>query len=272
MTRRQVADFLRDAGVPSPAHEAELLLCEFFSLSPAALLADPARDFSSPALEDALGRRRRREPLQYILGKAYFCGETYYLNDACLIPRPDTELLVETAARLLPENGRFADLFCGSGCVGISLCAARRDARGVGTDLSEKALSAARKNAAENGAADRLSFFAADIRSGPLGEERFDLILANPPYLTSDEMRGLQPEVAYEPPAALDGGEDGLLFYRVTLDTCEKNLRPGGSFLFEIGYRQGDAVSDLARERGYRAELLRDLGGNDRLLILQKDG
>ncbi len=270
MTRRQLAAALREAGVPSPEHEAEMLLCELFSLTPAALPADPARDFSSPRLDDALARRKRREPLQYILGKAYFCGEVYLLNDACLIPRPDTELLVETAVKLLPENGRFADLFCGSGCVGISLAAARRDARGVGTDLSEKALEAARKNAAENGTADRISFFAADIRNAPLGEERYDLITANPPYLTESEMRALQPEVAFEPRAALDGGPDGLLFYRITLDLCSENLRPDGAFLFEIGYRQGAAVTALAESRGYRATPLRDLGGNDRVLLLKK--
>ena len=135
MTRSELIAALEAAGADNAAAEASILLDGFFGVSASAAMLDRSREYDDAPLLDAIERRKHNEPVQYIVGKAYFCNEVYYLNDSCLIPRADTELLVSEGARLLPKNGRFADLFCGSGCVGISLAAARRDCTGVAMEL-----------------------------------------------------------------------------------------------------------------------------------------
>jgi len=246
-----------------------MLIEGLFGVSSAHALADPLRDYPEKELVAALERRALHEPLQYISGKAYFCNETYIVNKNCLIPRADTELLVTEGARLLPEGGRFADLFCGSGCVGISLAAMRGDATGVSVDISPAALELTKKNAELNCVMPRLTFICGDVTRAPLGEEIFDLITANPPYITGEEMRELQPEVCFEPELALYGGEDGLDLYRGMLSACKNNLSPDGYLLCEIGWKQGDAALCAAKAAGFDGEILRDLAGRDRAAKLR---
>lgn len=270
MTRTEIAEACRAAGSEEPEIEADYLLSELFGVSRAAILLDRDRDYSSGALRAALERRAQHEPLAYILGRAYFCNETYLLNGDCLIPRPDTELLVAEAARRLPPGGRFADLFCGSGCVGISLAAMRKDARGIGIDLAPGAVTMAKKNAVLNGVAARLSFLCADVADAPLGEARFDLITANPPYITDAEMEELSPEVLREPELALRGGRDGLDLFRTLLDRCGANLTKGGAILCEIGWHQGEGAVRAAQGAGFSCTVLPDLAGRDRIAVLKK--
>ena len=270
MTRTELISLLEDIGVPDPRAEAKMLICELFDISPAAMLAEPMRDYESSRLEAALERRRQDEPVQYIIGKAYFCGETYFLNDACLIPRADTELLCETAAKMLPENARFADLFCGSGCVGISLCKLRPDAVGIGVDISAKALEMAKKNAEYNGADGQISFVCGDVTKSPLGKEKFALITANPPYITAEEMKALSLEVLREPHLALYGGEDGLDLFSAMLEKCGDNLADGGLILCEIGYSQGESATLAANRLGFDCEIIPDISGNARVALLRK--
>lgn len=270
MTRTELIAALSAAGAEDAASEAAILLDGLFGVSAASSLIDRNRDYDGKILADAIERRKRKEPVQYIVGKAYFCNEVYYLNSHCLIPRADTELLVTEAARLLPENGRFADLFCGSGCVGISLACMRKDCGGVGVDIAEGALEMARRNAFENGADGRISFICGDVAASPLGDERFHVITANPPYITAAEMEELAPEVLKEPTLALYGGEDGLDLFRAMLAACGDNLEKGGTILCEIGYKQGENATKAAAEYGFDCVILTDLGGNPRVAKLTR--
>lgn len=244
---------LEEAGIENASMEARLL-CEALS---------------GDELDAAIRRREAREPLQYILGEWGFFREVYEVSKDCLVPRPDTELLVERAIARIPANGRFLDLCTGSGCVAISVLAARRDLRACAVDLFEPTLSLAARNAARNGVADRVSFLRADVLKSPPSLGQFDAILSNPPYIRTDVLRTLEPEVLCEPVAALDGGEDGLCFYRAIFSHWRTLLIPGGFMLLEIGYDQADALIALSREHGLRATVYRDYGGNDRVVLVR---
>jgi release factor glutamine methyltransferase len=268
MTLTTIAERLREAGIaPDDArHEAMLLLAHLTGLSPAALLADRGRDFDSPALLDAVERRAAREPLQYILGAWDFCGLTLRVDRRCLIPRPDTEVVAERAAELLPVNGRFLDLCTGSGCIAAAVCAlsADRHTSGMALELDPDTADLARENLAALGFADRCPVVTADLRDDPCGEEVFDVIVSNPPYVTAEEMAGLAPELAWEPRIALTDGGDGLTLIRAILRRYRKHLAPGGVLLIEHGWQQADAVRAMAEAEGYAYAAITDYGGNVR--------
>jgi release factor glutamine methyltransferase len=239
------------------------------------LRTDPTLSLPDPdgALSRAVSAREQRYPLQYLLGAWCFWRQEYEVSPDCLIPRPDTELLVEYAARHLPKNGRFIDLCTGSGCIAISLLCERPDLRGVAVDLFENTLALAQRNAHRNGiGVDRLTLLRADVLVGDFMSSlgAFDAIISNPPYITPAVIDTLAPELAFEPRAALDGGEDGLLFYRrmVTGQDYRAALTDGGCFIFEIGYDQGDALHRLARTHGDACAICRDLGGQERMAVL----
>ena len=274
MTFRELTDVLAAAGIDNAAYEAALL-AEHYTGIPALLLrTDAGRDLPDPdgALSRAALRRAEHYPLQYLIGTWGFWRQEYEVSPDCLIPRPDTELVVDYAARHLPRGGRFIDLCTGSGCIAISLLCERPDLSAVAVDLFDNTLAVARRNAARNGISDdRLTLMRGDVLTGEfmaaLGT--FDAILSNPPYITTEAMSTLAPELSYEPKAALWGGEDGLIFYRRMLDEpYRSHLSRGGSYLFEIGYDQGDALRALAGERGDAVEIHRDLGGQDRLAVV----
>lgn len=263
MTLRETTARLREAGIENADWEARLLFCHFGAFRASDLIGtDP--DLSVPAFQDALNRRLAREPLQYILGEVGFCHERYLVSPACLIPRPDTELLVEEAIRRLPHGGIFADFCTGSGCIAISVLCARTDLTADAYDISEDALAMARKNAVRNGVADRIRFHTCDLLSEtPVG--RWDAILSNPPYIPTETVDTLLPELTHEPRIALDGGPDGLDFYRAILGGISVPL-----CLFEIGYDQKEEIVRLGVAHGYRTEVLTDLGGNPRCAVLKQ--
>ena len=264
MTLTELTARLTAGGIPDPETDARLLLTHCCGVSDAALRADPQRDFVSDALMRAIDRRLKREPLQHILGEVDFYSETYQVSADCLIPRADTELLVEEAIRLLPKNARFADLCTGSGCIAISVCAHRPDLSALAMDISERALALAQKIAVRNGVAEKISFFKDSVIDPIAKDQRFDAVLSNPPYIPTKDLASLAPELSFEPRIALDGGEDGMLFYRSILNNFTAPL-----YLFEIGYDQKEAILALAKEKELRARVLRDFGGNDRLAILE---
>lgn len=266
MTLSELKMRLKAAGIEDADTEARLLLTHFFSVSPALLYADPTKDYGSAALENALSRRLSREPLAHILGETEFFEESYFVSPDCLIPRADTEILVEKAIELLPNGARFADLCTGSGCIAISVLAHRPDAQATAVDISEKALAIAQKNAERNGVLSRISFLKEDILSPTtLKKDSFDAILSNPPYIRSAVMPTLAPELSYEPQIALCGGEDGLIFYKTMLSFFSPSL-----FLFEIGFDQGEDLCRIGEEKGYKTEIFKDLGGRDRLAVLHR--
>lgn len=225
--------------------------------------------FSGEDLARAVARRVAHEPLQYILGEWGFWRECYEVSPDCLVPRPDTEHLVERAIALLPAGARFLDLCTGSGCVAISTLCSRPDTRAVAVDFFPNTLALAARNAAKNGVAERVEFLLADVLKTPPSLGQFDAILANPPYIRSEVIATLSHEVHCEPHAALDGGADGLDFYRAILDDWRVLLREDGFCLFEIGYDQAVALCDMAHARGLRCEVFRDYGGNDRVVLIR---
>ncbi len=271
MTRTQLTAKLSELGSPEPGSEAKIILRELFGADAASLLLDPERDYDSAELTELLRRRADREPLAYILGYAYFCDEKYYLNRDTLIPRSDTEMLVSAAVKLLRHKGRFADLCTGSGCVAISVLARRPDMSAVAVDISDGAVEMAIKNAHENGVSQKLEVICADVHDMPLSGE-YDAIVSNPPYIKSELVNSLSPEVGYEPVRALDGGEDGMDFYRFIIENYEKHLAAGGFFAFEIGYDQKDSITQLAVQYKMSCEIAQDYSGNPRVAVLKRQG
>lgn len=257
MQENDMISALRAAGIENARFEAEQLI----------------KGFSGAELKRAVERRCAGYPLQYLLGEWDFYNETYEVSENCLIPRADTELLVEQAVGKLPHSAVFLDLCTGSGCVAISTLRARPDTRAVAVDLFPETLAVAARNSARNGVTDRMQLLCADVLRPPLGElpdGGFDAIVSNPPYIRADVMPTLQREVQFEPKAALCGGADGLDFYRAILNLWSIKLRPNGFFLFEIGYDQGEALLALGREKGLVGRVFRDYGGNDRVVYLEK--
>ncbi len=233
------------------------LICERFS--------------SEGEREDAIARLDAHEPLAYILGEWYFYRQTYKLNKACLIPRADTEHVVTKLCELLPQNGRFADLCTGSGCIAISSLCERQDASAAAVDISSEALEAARENAEINGVSDRIEIKQSNVLAGNcLFGEKFDIIVSNPPYIRTDVIKTLSEEVRREPTAALDGGADGLDFYRHITEKYKDSLKDGGCFIFEIGYDQAEDLKSLCcGDCFYGLEIIKDYGGNDRVAVVR---
>lgn len=267
MTYRQLCRILQDAGVENARDEAGLLLAHFCGVSMAQLPFRMDEDFACAPLEDAVARRALHEPLQYLLGEWEFFGMPFTVSPDCLIPRADTELLVERAIERLPRGAHFADFCTGSGCIAAAVLAHRADTRATLVDAFPKTLEMARHNCQKNGVSDRAQWVLRDLLQPLQGAfaQPFDCILSNPPYIPTEVVKGLAPELAHEPQVALDGGADGLLFYRHFLANASHVLAPGGFWLFEIGYDQEQDVKALAERYGFACEVEKDLGGNPRL-------
>ena len=260
-----------DAGIENAEFEATLLISFFCKKSRAEIFAKPEFQYTEKALFDAVDKRCERYPLQYIFGEWDFYGETYTVNENCLIPRSDTELLVEHAIKNLPEGARFADLCTGSGCIAISTLVHRPDTRAVGLDLFPKTVDLAEHNAKRNHVDDRFEVICADLLGkNPFGNGEFDAIISNPPYIRTSVVDTLEEELFSEPRAALDGGEDGLVFYKKILSDYKNSLKKGGFILFEIGFDQNDDIKKLASRYGFECEVCRDLSGNPRMAVLKE--
>ena len=253
MTLREATQILREAGVENPAGDAGMLLSEYCGVSRASLPFSSDVEYDSAEFEEAIARRAKREPLQYILGKWWFRDLEFSVSPDCLIPRPETEMLVEMALANLRRGGRVLDLCTGSGCVGLSVLSESEDTTAVLVDISEAALDMAVKNRDRFGLADRCNAVIADVTQ-PVPEElagqKFDVILANPPYITADEMRELEPELAFEPEIALTDGGDGMSVVRGILENYPCLLKDGGILAMEIGFGEGSAALDAAENVG----------------------
>lgn len=272
MTYNEICLALANAEIENNRGETAMLICHFCNVTKADLLLRRDEDFDSPELVAAVEKRCKHYPLQYILGYWSFCNETYKVTENTLIPRQDTEKLVELAIKLVPENARLIDLCTGSGCVAISTLAARQDCHAVAVDLFPETLEVARENAETNGVGDRMGFLAQDVLYPSFMESlgTFDCILSNPPYIETHQISLLDDELFYEPRAALDGGDDGLDFYRVIIGEYGEYLSNSGIMLLEIGCDQAKSVAAIAAAAGMRCEIYKDYGGNDRIAYLKK--
>ena len=210
-------------------------------------------------------KRAERVPLQYITGEQEVMGMKFKVNSSVLIPRQDTETLVEEALKVAKPGMKIMDMCTGSGCVLISILKNVHDAEGYGYDISKQAINVAKENAKNNEVA---AIFERSNLFEDVVDEKFDMIVSNPPYIRSEEIDGLMPEVScFEPREALDGKEDGLYFYRQMIGQCSDWLTPEGYLLFEIGYDQGDEVSAMMKEHGFQEiSVIKDLAGHDRVV------
>ena len=265
---------LQNAGIPDAESDTRIILREFADVSLSDLLADPDKELDPSvdmaAIENVLSSREKRVPLQHIIGTTCFMGFDFKVSPDALIPRPDTEILAEEALRDYHDGSKFLDLCTGTGCIITSLIALTNDCYGVGTDISGPALCLARENAESILAdkKDRLKFKQGDLY-GALDEgEKFDVIVSNPPYIKSSDIDTLMPEVRdHDPLLALDGGEDGLIFYRRIIEGAKEHLIKGGDLLLEIGYDQADDVMKIMETNGFiEINCIKDFAGNDRVV------
>lgn len=245
------SDILRKAGVSSPRVDAEWTLAHVLQCPRSELpvrARQPLAEARRAAFRDLIFRRANRVPLQHLLGDTEFYGLPFCASPAGFIPRPETETLVEVAIDRLTDcpNPRILDIGTGSGIIAIALAKELPGSRVVGVDISRSALCLARQNARLNGVSDRVSFLLTDLLAPFATPECFHAILSNPPYIRSDEIDALQPEVcAFDPRVALDGGGDGLDFYRKIIPRSMPLLARGGLLGLEIGQGQADAVAQL---------------------------
>ena len=231
------------------------------------VLAQAHETVSCPALADALARRYNREPLQYILGTWEFMGLPFTVSPDCLIPRPDTETLVEAALARLPICARVADLCTGRGCIGISLAHYRKDITVTAVELYENTAAAAERNARDLAVSDRFAVIRGDVTKKVVPDGTFfAMIVANPPYIAFNEMEALAPEIAFEPRAALTDEGDGLSVIRGVLKTASDTLTKEGTLLMEFGAAQGKHVLSLAESMHFSGEIIPDAAGHDRVL------
>lgn len=265
-------DQLKTSGVETPVIDARLLVEAAAGATRADLLSDPHRPLTPQqveTLEAYVARRRRREPIAHILGRKGFWNLMLKVGPEVLTPRPDTETVVAAALEAVAPHApaRILDLGVGSGAILLAVLNERPAAKGLGVDLSEEALAVARDNAASLGLAGRAALLRGDWTAG-LEDAGFDLVLANPPYIPSNVIETLEPEVRqYEPRAALDGGPDGLDAYRALAPEILRVLTPGGRFVVEIGHDQGAAVLALFAAAGAAdLSVSQDLGGRDRIV------
>jgi release factor glutamine methyltransferase len=257
-------------GVDAPRLASELLLAHVLGVDRVRLYTDLDRPLDKGELATyraLIERRMEGEPVQYLTGQRDFYGRTFRVDGRVLIPRPETELLVEAVLRALPQGAvRLLDVATGSGCIAVTLAAERPDATVVATDVDEGCCTLARANAEAARVAARVDVRQGDLFAPVANEAPFDVVVSNPPYVRTGDLNGLQAEVRREPRLALDGGPEGLTLLRRVADGAFSHLRPGGLLALEIGEEQGAAVRDLLQARGYeRVRIEPDLERRDRM-------
>lgn len=268
------------AGVDSPRLSAELLSAKAFGLTRIGLIMRAKERVETAGLtvfRSLVARRAQGEPVAYLLGEKEFFGLPFHVTPDVLIPRPETELIVEEAQRVFRPDAsfRFADFGTGSGVLAVALAHVFPAASGLAVDLSPRALDVARRNALANGVEARLVFFHADFTRLSLAPASLDLVVANPPYVTQDEYAALSPEVRdFEPRSALVSPEAGLWHLRGLLPVAQRALRPAGVLLCELGAGQSIAALEIVRTcgRGFEnARILKDYAGLDRMLKVERN-
>jgi release factor glutamine methyltransferase len=271
-------EFLGKKGVESSRLQVELLLAHVLQVPRLKLYLNFERTLTTAELEtlrDLIKRRGEREPLQHILGSTSFCGHEINVNRDVLVPRPETELLAERAwtflSTLNSECLTILDLGTGSGCLAVTLAIRCPKATVHAVDISEAALCIARHNASRHQVADRVRFYLGNAFAALPADLRFDLIVTNPPYVPTAEIATLQPEVRdFDPRVALDGGEDGLQYYRLFAEQAATRLKPAARLLMEFGDGQEQALSEIFAAPAWRVEAAeRDYSGHPRILVVR---
>ena len=271
---KKIKDILLPTGGEYAGFEAEKITGIAAGTGSARLFMMMREDVPDDVCRRAAGIAEERltgKPLEYITKSACFFGLDFYVDERVLVPRADTEIIVEKAIEL-SGGGKIADICCGSGCIGLSVLKNVNGATADMFDISEGACEVSRENARRLGLSERANILRQDVFSPDFLShgEKYDIIISNPPYIRTEVIKGLSAEVKSEPHIALDGGDDGLVFYRRLLDVCPKALADGGAIIFEIGYDQAADVTAEAEKRGLSGEVFRDYGKNDRCIVIKK--
>lgn len=266
---------LESGGIENPAYESRLIIQNVIGCRAEDILLDritPAEE-EAALCQNLAKKRSQHYPLQYLLGKWEFYGHSISVGEGVLIPRQETELLCEKAIQMIGKRKvTVLDLCSGSGCIAVAVSKTCPNAEVFSVELSKKAIDYCKKNRETHG-------ISPDVIEGDVLKKETaalcpgsDIIICNPPYLNEEELKNRQAELWFEPEMALYGGEDGLVFYREILKNFSEKLNAGGSFLFEIGFRQGEQIKEIMREQsGYlEPEVFPDFGGNDRVAVLTK--
>jgi len=288
---RKVKEFLESSGIDDAHREADLIISHCLGINRVMLYKDNPQISEDiiPMIDELLTRRSKREPLQYVIGYTEFHGLKIKVGSGVLIPRPETELLAEEAIKtvtgykinppLLPFNKggmggfKILDLCTGTGCLALALAREFPDAQVYGTDTSEIAIGYAKENAGLNGIKN-VKFIKGSLFEPFKGSaDTFDLIVSNPPYIRRGDIKSLQAEIKdWEPVEALDGGEDGLDYYRIIIPEAKNYLKGYGCLMLELGISQADAVKQMAKNAGFQnISLIKDYAGIERILILKRE-
>lgn len=276
---KKAVSLFRNKGVAFPEREAEMIVAHVLCLDRVHLIRDnPVLSTQQiEEIDNDIARRIRGEPLHYIIGYVDFYGLKIEVGEGVLIPRPETELLVDEVLKsgiwelgLGPENNvspRILDLCTGSGCIALAIAAHMPYAEVCATDISERALTYARENA-RNNQLENVHFFKGHLYE-PIQDRKFHLVLSNPPYIRTSDIQGLPVEIReWEPLDALDAGEEGTRYFQEIIDKLRDHLVEKGRCYVEIGYDQKDNLNTLARQYGFKTAFLKDLSGHDRIMVL----
>lgn len=269
-----ISEFVRETAKQlgdNARFEAELMVMSVMEMDRTRLVLNgklPVMPQHTYRMNKMIERRKKGEPLQYILGETEFMSLDFFVREGVLIPRSDTEILVETVIdKIGDKKTTVADICTGSGCIGISIAHYKKNTDVELFDISDIALETAEKNIKRNNVSDRVKSYKMDILN-EYPKKKYDVVVSNPPYIENAVIETLQTEVKdYEPRIALDGGEDGLVFYRRIAETAHNFLKKGGLLAFEIGYNQGESVRGLMQNDFYDTEVIKDLNDNDRVVI-----
>ena len=277
---QKASERLSWAGVPEARKEARSLLAHVLEVDWAVLITDPGKPVADAPLsrfQELVSRRMTGEPAQYITGTQDFYGRRFEVNPDVLIPRPETEGLIETVVPFVSsDNSPFwiCDVGTGSGCIAITLLCEKRFAHVVGVDISEAALEVAKRNAKAHNVANRVSFIQSDCFDAITRDNTFDLIVSNPPYVSANVLQGLQREVRdHEPRVALSPGDDGLAIIRRLINEAPPFLKPGGHLVIEIGFDQSEKIAGLLDPEVWELlEIAPDLQQIPRIVVLRRLG
>ncbi len=263
---------LENAGIEDYVFESKQIIKRVTGYNNTQILsnfADRLTEFQQKSLDEIIEKRIMRYPLQYIFGEWEFYGRKFKIGGGVLIPRADTETAVETALELLKDtkNPDILDLCSGSGCIGITLALEKKESRVYLAEKYDEAVNYINKNISLN-KVKNATVVCGDIYEGVLSENKYDMIISNPPYISADDMEQLPTEVKYEPATALYGGEDGLMFYRAITDIYRNSLKTNGKLVFEVGIGQAESVSLILKEQGFcDIGIKKDLSEIDRVVF-----
>lgn len=272
MTYLELIARLSVCGTDSPSHEAAELIRVFADKPREWCLMHPSDDLGD-TFDTPLQKRAAGIPLQYITGEAWFWGNRFEVSPDCLIPQPDTEHCVDIALKYIKSGTHLLDICTGSGCIAISILKENPTCTATALDISNAALEIAKRNAELNGVADRFNALGANALTNDVlvHVKTADVIVSNPPYINTDVIETLSAEVQHEPRIALDGGEDGMIFYRHFINNLAPSMNPDAVMILEIGYDQGERILGLCKNANLACELHRDFGGNVRVAVIRRN-